>query len=323
VPTALITGITGQDGGYLAEALTTAGWRVAGALRRGELLPAHLADLGSDLRCREVELQDPVAVEAMVHDVAPDVVYNLAGVSSVADSWADPVMTVQVNTLGALNLLQACWTLQEGRGREVRFLQASSGEIFAGSTVVPQDESTQVEPTSPYGASKAAAQHLVQVFRSRGMHAVNAILYNHESPRRPPTFVTRKITSAVAAIVTGQQDKLVLGNVGARRDWGWAPEYVDALVLASSHSEPDDYVIATGVSHTVEEFVAMAFQSVDILDWRQYVSSDPSFERPTDGTELRGRPQRAADVLGWKAQVPLEETVARMVAHDLELLRTS
>jgi GDPmannose 4,6-dehydratase len=323
VPTALITGITGQDGGYLAEALTTSGWTSVGVLRPGEATPPYLAQLTDRVTYRAAELQDASAVDALVREAEPDAVFNLAGISSVAASWKDPATTLQVNSVGASILLQSCWDLQERTGRQVRFLHASSAEIFAGTSVVPQDEQTPVAPLNPYGVSKAAAHQLVQVFRRRGLHAVNAILFNHESPRRPTSFVTRKITSAVAAIAAGRQEGLVLGNLDTRRDWGWAPEYVDGLVLALHHDDPDEYVFATGVSHTVEDFVALAFRCVGIEDWRPYVRSDGAFARPTDGAELRGQPRRAADVLGWRAQVPLEETVARMVAHDLTLLETA
>jgi GDPmannose 4,6-dehydratase len=214
-------------------------------------------------------------------------------------------------------LLQLAWELQERSGRAVRLVQASSGEVFAGAQAAPQDESTPLSPQSPYGASKAFAHTLVQVFRSRGMHASNAILYNHESPRRPTSFVTRKITSTVAAITEGRTDRLVLGNLDARRDWGWAPEYVDAMVRMARADEPDDYVVATGVSHTVADFVAAAFARVGIEDWQRYVTTDPAFVRPMDAVELRGDARRARERLGWQPQVGFAELVGRMVEADL------
>ena len=309
----MITGITGQDGGYLAEQLLGEGARVHGLVRRGEVPPDHLA--GCTLH--EVDVLDTAALSAAVRDVAPDEVYNLVGLSSVAHSWQDPVLAAELNGVVVARLLQALWSLQEDTGRQVRLLQASSAEIFAGATTAPQDESTPLSPRSPYGASKAFAHTMVQVFRDRGLHAVNAILYNHESPRRPPQFVTRKITSTAAAIAAGTATELVLGNLDARRDWGWAPEYVDAMVRAVRHDEPDDYVVGTGVARTVAEFVEAAFDRAGLPDWQRYVRVDPQFVRPVDAVELAGRPDRARDVLGWTPQVDFAELVDRLVDADL------
>ena len=311
--TALVTGITGQDGGYLAEQLLADGTVVHGLVRRGEFVPPHLA--GCTLH--EVDVLDGGALTAAVRDVAPDEVYNLVGLSSVAYSWQEPVLAAELNGVVVARLLAALWDLQESTGRAARVVQASSAEIFAGAVTAPQDESTPISPRSPYGASKAFAHHLVQVFRGRGLHGVNAILYNHESPRRPPTFVTRKITSTVAAIAEGRADELVLGNLDARRDWGWAPEYVEALIRAVRHDQPDDYVIATGVAHTVADFVDAAFARVGITDWQPLVRVDEAFIRPVDAVELAGRADRARDVLGWVPQVRFRELVGRMVDADL------
>jgi GDPmannose 4,6-dehydratase len=317
VRTALVTGVTGQDGGYLAEQLVAAGVAVHGLVRHAEALPAHLQALGDALVLHEAELTDHLRVASVVADVAPDEVYNLAGVSSVGFSWDEPVLTSEVNGVFVARLLQLLWEQQERRGRAVSFVQASSAEIFAGTTTSPQREDTPVSPRSPYGATKAFAHGMVQVFRARGMHASNAVLYNHESPRRPTSFVTRKITSTVAAIAEGRSSALVLGNLDARRDWGWAPEYVDAMVRLARHPAGADVVVATGVSHTVADFVAAAFARVGIDDWQGLVSTDPAFVRPVDAVELVGDPARARELLGWEPQVGFEELVGRMVDADL------
>jgi GDPmannose 4,6-dehydratase len=311
---ALITGITGQDGGYLAEQLLAEGIAVHGLVRSGEDVPAHL----EGVRTHEVELSDEPRLRQVLQACAPDEVYNLVGVSSVGLSWEQPALTAEVNGTFLARLLQLAWQEQERRGRALAFVQASSAEIFAGASRAPQDETTPFSPRSPYGASKAFAHHLVQVFRIRGLHASNAVLYNHESPRRPPTFVTRKITQTAAAIATGRADELVLGNLGAKRDWGWAPDYVDALVRAARHAVPDDYVIATGQGHTVRDFVAAAFARAGVADWEPLVRSDPAFVRPVDAVELVGDSSKATAALGWAPRVSFEEIVGRMVDADLE-----
>lgn len=315
--TALVTGLTGQDGGYLAEQLTAEGTVVHGLVRPGEDVPAHIAELGDAVVVHEGELSDADRLAEVIRTVSPDEVYNLAGVSSVALSWQEPVLTAQVNGLAVAELLEQLMQHRDRTGRDIRVVQASSAEVFAGTTTSPQSESTPLSPTSPYGASKAYAHHLVQVYRGRGLHAVNAILYNHESPRRPATFVTRKITSTVAAIARGQATELVLGNVDARRDWGWAPQYVEAMTRMARHPVPGDYVVATGEAHSVEQFVEQAFLHVGIQDWRRLVRCDAGFTRPVDATELVGNTARAHHVLGWRATVTFPELVARMVDADL------
>lgn len=311
---ALITGITGQDGGYLAEQLLAEGTTVHGLVRPGEQLPEHLAGV----LVHEAELADDDALQRALAVAAPDEIYNLVGVSSVGLSWEQPGLTADVNGAFVARLLQLVWQEQERRASAIAIVQASSAEIFAGAARSPQDESTPLTPRSPYGASKAFAHHLVQVFRARGMHASNAVLYNHESPRRPPTFVTRKITQTAAAIARGRADELVLGNLDARRDWGWAPEYVDALVRVARHPEPDDYVIATGQSRTVRDFVVAAFARAGVADWEPLVRSDPAFVRPVDAVELVGDASKAREALGWTPQVAFAELVGRMVDADLE-----
>ncbi len=313
--TALVTGVTGQDGGYLAELLVTGGARVHGLVRPGTRhrpLPPHLAALGGALVLHEVDVLDLPAVRQLVTALAPDEVYNLAAESSVARSWADPVTTARLDAVLPAVLLEAAAALPG-----TRVLQASSAEVFAGATSAPQDEGTPVAPTSPYGAAKAHAHHLVGVHRARGLHAVATVLYPHESPRRPATFVTRKITSTVAAIARGEADELVLGNTAARRDWGWAPDVVVAMVAALRHDEPMDYVVATGVSHSVEDLVRVAAERAGVADWRQRVRVDPAFLRPTDATDLVGDATRARTVLGWAPTRTFEEVVAAMVDTDL------
>jgi GDPmannose 4,6-dehydratase len=317
----LVTGVTGQDGGYLAEHLAAEGTEVHGTVRPGGLggpLAAHLEALGEALVLHEVDLLDPAAVRALVADVAPEEVYNLAAESSVARSWSDPVGTAQLNAVLPAVLLDAASALERAPGSSgVRVLQASSAEVFAGTTTAPQDESTPLVPTNPYGAAKAHAHHLVGVHRARGLHAVAAVLYPHESPRRPTAFVTRKITSTVAAIARGEAEELVLGNTAARRDWGWAPDVVVAMVAALRHDRPQDYVVATGVAHSVQDFVRIAAERAGVTDWQERVRVDPAFFRPTDAAELVGDPTRARTALGWTPTRTFEEVVGAMVDADL------
>lgn len=309
---AFVTGITGQDGGYLAEQLLREGYDVH-ALAHVDEPPPELPGV----TVHRGDITDVDGTRRVLMQVAPHEVYNLAGVSSVARSWAEPELTARVNGLAAAGLLETAWQLQESRGEPVRFVQASSAEIFGSPDRSPQDESTPVRPINPYGAAKAFAHHLVGVYRSRGLHATSAILYNHESPRRPQQFVTRKITSTVAAIAQGRADKLALGNLEARRDWGWAPDYVDAMVRAARAPEPGDFVVATGESHSVRDFAAAAFAAAGVDDWERYVVVESDLTRPADAADLRGDASRAADLLGWRPSLRFEEVVAAMVRADL------
>jgi GDPmannose 4,6-dehydratase len=206
--------------------------------------------------------------------------------------------------------------MQQRAGRPVRVFQASSAEMFGDPAESPQSETTPLRPRSPYGAAKAFAHNLVAVYRGRGLHACSGILFNHESPRRPETFVTRKITRAAALVAAGRQDSVALGNLDARRDWGWAPDYVDAMVRAVRHDLPGDYVIATGKAHSVREFVAAAFSAAGLPDWQRHVTVDPAFARPADAAELVGDSSRARAVLGWAPTLTFEEIVTRMVDAD-------
>ena len=307
---ALITGVSGQDGSYLAERLLADGVEV------------HALSLPDDapvdgVRTHTGDVADVEGTRALVLDVAPDEIYNLAAVSSVARSWDQPDLTARVNGLAAVGLLESARQLQQCAGRPVRFVQASSAEIFGLPDRTPQDEDTPVRPANPYGAAKAFAHLMVDVYRHRGLHAVSLVLYNHESPRRPEQFVTRKITAGVAAISAGTASRLTLGNLAAVRDWGWAPDFVDAMVRAASADVPRDYVVATGESHSVEEFVAAAFRCVGIDDWAAYVDVDPALLRPVDAQALTGDPARIKTDLGWAPTVGFEDVVRRMVEADV------
>ncbi len=313
---AFLTGISGQDGGYLAELLHDQGADVHGLVRNA-VDAEQVRDAMPWAGLHVGDLNDVDAIAGLIADLSPDEIYNLAGISSVAQSWQQPVATGLVSGLAAAGLVLAAWQLLESTGRAVRVVQASSAEIFGNPEISPQDESTPVVPITPYGAAKAYAHHMVGIYRSRGLHAVSMVLYNHESPRRPPTFVTRKITQGAARIAMGSSDPLSMGNLDARRDWGWAPDYVAAMVLAARHENPADYVIATGESHTVREFVEAAFRHAGVPDWEQYVRVDPAFVRPVDAVELTGNATRARRELGWAPTVDFGEIVGRMVDADL------
>jgi GDPmannose 4,6-dehydratase len=317
---AFITGITGQDGTILAARLAAEGCAVHGLVRSLDEAAAHREHVPAGVTYHVGELTDHARVAAIMRDVAPDEVYNLAGISSVAFSWEQPVLTGEVSGLGAVGVFDAAWRLQEESGRAVRVVQASSAEIFGRPDRVPQDESTAIRPISPYGAAKAYAHQMAAVYRSRGLHAATCILYNHESPWRPTTFVTRKITQAAARIAQDGAGVLKLGDVTVRRDWGWAPDYVDAMVRAVRHPTPDDFVIATGHTHTVAEFVEAAMTHAGIDDWERHVVLDPDLVRPADVSEMVGDASRAHGALGWRPSVGFDEIVARMVDYDLERL---
>ncbi len=309
---ALITGVAGQDGSYLAEELLAAGREVYGVV-----MPEFAASVPPGVEPRIGDLTDAAAMAALVADVQPDQIYNLAGISSVATSWDRPVATAEVNAVAAIGLMEAATALSRERGAPVAFVQASSAEMFGEPAETPQNEHTRIRPVNPYGATKAFAHLACGIYRAKGLRASSMILYNHESPRRPVTFVTRKITATVAAIAQGRASELRLGNLDARRDWGWAPDYVHAMRLAADHPEAADHVIATGVSHTVRDFVAAAFDHVGITDWERYVVVDPQFFRPVDATELRGDATYARERLGWAPSIGFADLVARMVDADL------
>ncbi|MDR0837610.1 MAG: GDP-mannose 4,6-dehydratase [Propionibacteriaceae bacterium] len=314
---AFITGLAGQDGSYLAERLVADGYSVHGLVLQGEPLD-NLSGVAERVTLHVGDLRDSAAIESLVESIVPNEIYNLGGISSVALSWDKPALTASVSGAAVAGLLASAWKLHEA-GEDVSFVQASSAEIFGNPSVSPQNENTPLNPISPYGAAKAFAHDLVRIFRDRGLHASNAILYNHESTRRPQTFVTRKITSTVARIAAGREAVLSLGNIAARRDWGWAPDYVAAISRIPA-AEPSDYLLATGVAHSVEEFVAAAFASVGISDYRAHIEIDEQFFRPIDAPALVGDSSKAQDQLDFVHSLTFEELVAGMVGHDAEML---
>jgi GDPmannose 4,6-dehydratase len=324
---ALITGITGQDGSYLAELLLEKGYEVHGIVRRSSTVARsridHLTDptnpLGQNLRLHYGDLADSVALVKLLYQLQPDEIYNLAAQSHVRVSFDIPEYTGDITGLGAGRILEAI--VEAGIGKKVRFYQASSSEMFGCVQEVPQVETTPFWPRSPYGCAKVFAYWLTVNYReSYKMHASNGILFNHESPRRGENFVTRKITRAAARIKLGLQDSLVLGNLDARRDWGYAKEYVEMMWLMLQQDSPDDYVVATNETHSVREFCEAAFQLLD-LDWERYVKHDSKYERPSEVDLLIGNPAKAARQLGWRPQVRFKQLVRLMIDADLELAR--
>jgi GDPmannose 4,6-dehydratase len=306
---ALVTGITGQDGSYLADLLLAHGYEVHGVVRdRGEHVTA-----GVTAHC--VNFEDGRGIAELIERIAPDEIYNLAAVSSVFMSWEQPVLTAKINGLAVAEMLAAVHSLLN-RGHTARFVQASSAEIFGTPQESPQNEGTAIRPTNPYGASKAYAHALVGAYRAAGVFASSVILYNHESPRRPDTFVTRKITKAAVRISRGLQNRLELGNLAARRDWGWAPDYVDALHRAAIADNPDDFIIATGVAHSVEDFVRVAFACVGVDDWRERLDVAPALFRSGDAAEQVGDARKAQQILRWEPTADFEEIVSAMVLSD-------
>ena len=375
---ALITGITGQDGSYLAERLIAEGVEVHGLVLAGEL-PAGSSEGGSAAQSPAItyhvgDLGDPASIAAVVAEVQPDEIYNLGGISSVAFSWEHPTLTGQVSGLGAVAIMEAALRLQTDSGSQVRVLQTSSAEIFGSPATTPQTEETAINPVNPYGAAKAYAHLSARVFRGQGLGVSTVILYNHESSRRPETFVTRKITAAVARIARhlaegcvacesgaaadssaggpGAENQaqpigdagiwkpsnmrrpgtvnqagpgcdegiLRLGNLEARRDWGWAPDYVEAMILANRAPVADDYIVATGASHSIAEFAAGAFARVGITDWQRYVVVDQDLVRPVDAALQVGDAAKARTQLGWQPTVTFADLVNRMVDHDVAAL---
>lgn len=322
---ALITGITGQDGSYLAELLLGKGYEVHGIIRRastfntGRLDPIYSdpQDLKTRLFLHYGDLADASGLARLISKIQPDEVYNLAAQSHVRVSFDAPEYTTDVTATGALRLLEA---IREA-GIKPRFYQASSSEMYGMVREVPQRETTPFYPRSPYGCAKVFAYWITVNYReSYGLHASNGILFNHESPRRGETFVTRKITRAVAHIQAGLQKKLYLGNLDSKRDWGYAKEYVDAMWLMLQQNEPDDYVIATNETHSIREFLDVAFGHVGI-DWHKHVEIDPRYYRPTEVDLLIGDASKAKKQLGWEPKTKFAELVKIMVEADVQLLR--
>jgi GDPmannose 4,6-dehydratase len=325
---ALITGITGQDGSYLAETLLARGYEVHGLIRRSSVFNTDRLDhLYQDphepnarLFLHYGDLADGTVLRRVLERVCPDEIYNLGAQSHVRVSFDEPEYTGDVTGLGTLRLLECVRDYAARTGVPVRFYQAGSSEMF-GAAPAPQSESTPFYPRSPYGVSKLAAHWFAVNYREAyGLFICNGILFNHESPRRGETFVTRKITRALGRIRYGLQRELFLGNLDAARDWGYAGDFVEAMWLMLQHDEPGDYVVATGESHTIREFLDEAFGYADI-DWRAHVRLDPRYLRPTEVDHLRGDAAHARRILGWQPKVTFRELVRMMVDADMELAR--
>ncbi len=324
---ALITGITGQDGSYLAELLLEKGYEVHGIVRRSSSFNTDRIDhiyhdpheTGAKLYLHYGDLTDGQNLTNLVLDLAPDEIYNLGAQSHVRVSFDAPAYTVQVVGIGALNVLEAARQLNKQKG--VRVYQASSSEMYGDVSETPQTEHTPFHPQSPYACAKVYAYHQTVNYRQAyDLFAVNGILFNHESPRRGETFVTRKITRAATRIKLGIQEKLYLGNLDAKRDWGYAKDYVEGMWMMLQHHTPDDYVLATGETQTIRQFLDYSFGHLD-LDWEKYVEIDPRYFRPTEVNLLLGDASKAKRILGWEPKTSCQELAELMVDHDLELAK--
>ncbi len=324
---AFITGITGQDGSYLTELLLEKGYEVHGVIRRSSSFNTERIDhlyqdphiMGVKLFLHYGDLADSTRLTKLLYELKPDEVYHLGAQSHVRVSFDIPEYTGDVTGIGTTRILDAI--REAGIDHKVRFYQASSSELYGKVVETPQSETTPFHPRSPYAVAKLYAYWMTVNYREAyDMHASNGILFNHESPRRGETFVTRKITRAVARIKLGLQEQLFLGNIEARRDWGFAGDYVEAMWLMMQQENPDDYVVATGETHSVREFCEEAFGLVD-LDWQQFVRHDSRYERPSEVDLLLGNPAKAKQVLGWERKVSFRELVRMMVESDLALAR--
>jgi GDPmannose 4,6-dehydratase len=313
---ALITGITGQDGSYLAEFLLEKGYKVYGLIRRTSIIiDQRIEKFINEVELIDGDLLDQLSLVKAVQVSQPDEIYNLAAQSFVQTSWQQPALTGEYTALGVTKMLEAARLLN----KPVKFYQASSSEMFGKVVEVPQNETTPFYPRSPYGVAKVYGHWITVNYReSYNMFAVSGILFNHESPRRGLEFVTRKITNAVARIKLGQQEELRLGNLDARRDWGFAGDYVKAMWLMLQEEQPDDSVIATGETHAVREFLDLSFNHVGIKDWEKHVKLDPRYFRPAEVDLLVGDPTKAREKLGWEPSVSFQELVGMMVEADLE-----
>ncbi|MBW1659115.1 MAG: GDP-mannose 4,6-dehydratase [Deltaproteobacteria bacterium] len=316
---ALITGVTGQDGSYLAEFLLEKGYEVYGIVRRASTEKfERIAHLMDTIEIIQGDLLDQNSLFHALDSIRPHEVYNLAAQSFVPTSWNQPLLTGEITALGVTRMLEAIKMVD----KSIRFYQASSSEMFGKVREVPQNEKTPFYPRSPYGVAKVYGHWITVNYReSYNLFACSGILFNHESPRRGMEFVTRKITYAVAKIKLGLANELRLGNLKSKRDWGYAGDYVRAMWLMLQQPEPDDYVVATGETHAVEEAVEIAFSHVG-LDWHDYVKTDPKFFRPAEVDLLVGDCTKAKNVLGWKPEVSFQELITMMVDHDLKVLKS-
>ena len=312
---ALITGITGQDGSYLAEILLNKGYEVHGLIRRNsQYTHSNIEHIKGDIRLHYGDMTDPISIQSIVRKVQPDEIYNLAGMSQVRISYDVPHNVFDVNTQGLLYILEAV----RGIDLDCKIYQSSSSEMYGRVRETPQTESTPFYPLSPYGVSKTAAYHLgVQYRESYGMKIYNGILFNHESPRRGEEFLSRKVAKGVAEIVAGKRDQIFLGNLSAYRDWGYAKEYCEWMWHIMQHPTPDDFVLATGETHTVEEFVKEAFLIAGIDNWEERITQDKSLFRAAEVNLLHGDAKKSKDVLGFEPRVKFKELVKIMVEHEL------
>jgi GDPmannose 4,6-dehydratase len=315
---ALITGITGQDGSYLAELLLAKGYEVFGLVRRSSSKNfERIESLIDDIKIVEGDLTDQSSLDSVIHEVQPDEVYNMAAQSFVPASWNQAVLTGDVTGLGVMRVLEA---IRKHRP-QAKFLQASSSEMFGKVRETPQTEKTPFYPRSPYGVAKVFGHYITVNYReSYGLFACSAIAFNHESPRRGLEFVTRKVTNQVARIKCGLSKKLMMGNLDSKRDWGFAGDYVRGMWLILQQSEPEDFVLATGKTHSVRELLEAAFDAAG-LDWQKYVEIDPKLIRPAEVDSLCGNATKSHDKLQWEPRVSFEELIKMMVQADLDLLR--
>lgn len=313
---ALITGITGQDASYLTELLLSKGYEVHGIMRRSsQNNHKNIDHLAGQITLHYADMTDSISIRNVISLVQPDHIYNLAGMSQVRVSYDIPANTLAVNTLGLLHIIEAV----RGQNLDCKIYQACSSEMFGKVQEVPQRETTPFYPRSPYGVSKAAAYYLSRTYReSYGMKIYNGILFNHESPRRGEEFLSRKVAKAVAEIKTGLRDKIILGNLDAKRDWGYAKEYCEWIYAIMQHPEPDDFVIATGETHSVKEFVEEAFLVAGIDNWESYVEYDKTLLRPAEVDLLIGDASKSKNILGFEPKVKFKELVKIMVEHEIE-----
>jgi GDPmannose 4,6-dehydratase len=323
---ALIFGVTGQDGSYLTELLLKKDYEVHGVIRRASTFNTSRIDHlyqdphvnGVKMHLHFGDLADANTIRKLIYKIQPEEIYNLGAQSHVRVSFDIPEYTANITGLGVLRLLEAIKDYEEHTGKKVKFYQASSSEMF-GAAPPPQNEETPFKPRSPYGIAKTFAFYTTRNYREAyGIFAVNGILFNHESPRRGETFVTRKITRGIARILAGLDKKLYLGNLDARRDWGYAPEYVEAIWKMLQQPKPEDYVIGTGESHKVSEFAEEAFRLVGIQNWRDYIEIDPRYLRPTEVENLVADPRKAKENLGWEPKTKFQDLVKIILIHDLK-----
>ena len=315
---ALITGITGQDGSYLADLLLEKGYEVYGMVRRSSVEKLdRIEHIRNRVKFVQADLLDQLSIISAIREADPDEVYNLAAMSFVPTSWSQPVLTGEFTAIGVTRMLEAIRLVN----KNIKFYQASSSEMFGKVRQNPQNENTPFHPRSPYGVAKVYGHYITVNYReSYGIFAASGILFNHESPRRGLEFVTKKVTNAVAKIKLGLAESLYLGNLDAKRDWGYAKDYVEAMWLMLQQGSPDDYVISTGETHSVKEWVEASFSCLD-LDWEKYVKMDEKLLRPAEVDLLIGDSTKARDKLGWKPQVNFEGLVKLMVEHDYNELK--